>query len=92
MTPDAAMYSSASMLVRCSTCADHTSFVMCVLSSAALRWSRVATEGTPPGARDGHSACVVGKNMYIFGGYVALVSCVNYLCLDEARVISFFVG
>lgn len=27
-----------------------------------------------PGARDGHSACVLAKSMFIFGGYEQLVS------------------
>lgn len=31
--------------------------------------------GTVPGARDGHSACVLGKIMYIFGGYEQLADC-----------------
>jgi N-acetylneuraminic acid mutarotase len=25
--------------------------------------------GNLPGARDGHSACIVGHKMYIFGGF-----------------------
>ena len=33
------------------------------------KWSIVSTKGTRPGARDGHSACVINKKMYIFGGY-----------------------
>lgn len=33
------------------------------------RWRRILTEGEIPGARDGHSACVVADKMYIFGGY-----------------------
>lgn len=32
-------------------------------------WSRIAVAGDVPGARDGHSSCVVGDKMYIFGGY-----------------------
>lgn len=34
-----------------------------------LRWSAPETHGCGPGARDGHSACVVGDKMYIFGGF-----------------------
>lgn len=33
------------------------------------KWSVIATKGTRPGARDGHSACVIDKKMYIYGGY-----------------------
>ena len=33
------------------------------------RWSRPVVSGTLPGARDGHSACVINSSMYIFGGY-----------------------
>jgi len=32
-------------------------------------WSRPASNGYLPGARDGHSACVIRDAMYIFGGY-----------------------
>uniref|UniRef100_A0A671KKD6 Kelch domain containing 3 n=1 Tax=Sinocyclocheilus anshuiensis TaxID=1608454 RepID=A0A671KKD6_9TELE len=37
------------------------------------RWFTPKISGTVPGARDGHSACVLGKAMYIFGGYEQLV-------------------
>ena len=37
------------------------------------KWSTPRVAGTVPGARDGHSACVLGKTMYIFGGYEQLV-------------------
>ncbi|MBN3275924.1 KLDC3 protein, partial [Polyodon spathula] len=39
------------------------------------RWFTPKITGTVPGARDGHSACVLGKCMYIFGGYEQLVDC-----------------
>lgn len=26
-------------------------------------------QGKPPAARDGHTACVIGSRIYIFGGY-----------------------
>ena len=32
-------------------------------------WSRPKVSGDIPGARDGHSACVINSCMYIFGGY-----------------------
>lgn len=37
------------------------------------RWFTPKISGTVPGARDGHSACILGKAMYIFGGYEQLV-------------------
>lgn len=37
------------------------------------RWFTPKTSGAVPGARDGHSACVLLKSMYIFGGYEQLV-------------------
>lgn len=43
-------------------------------SSDIHKWSTPRVSGTVPGARDGHSACVLGKTMYIFGGYEQLVS------------------
>ncbi|XP_036269611.1 kelch domain-containing protein 3 isoform X2 [Pipistrellus kuhlii] len=39
------------------------------------KWSTPRVLGTVPGARDGHSACVLGKTMYIFGGYEQLADC-----------------
>lgn len=34
-----------------------------------MTWSRPAVTGAIPGARDGHSACVMENRMYVFGGY-----------------------
>ncbi|ELT93982.1 hypothetical protein CAPTEDRAFT_2628 [Capitella teleta] len=45
--------------------------VLYCFNTATLKWSRCTTYGLVPGARDGHSACVLGNLMYIFGGYVA---------------------
>ncbi|TTU93293.1 Kelch domain-containing protein 3 [Bagarius yarrelli] len=39
------------------------------------RWWTPKVTGTIPGARDGHSACVHNKDMYIFGGYEQLADC-----------------
>nr|XP_035151555.1 kelch domain-containing protein 3 isoform X1 [Callithrix jacchus]XP_035151556.1 kelch domain-containing protein 3 isoform X1 [Callithrix jacchus] len=39
------------------------------------KWFTPRVSGTVPGARDGHSACVLGKIMYIFGGYEQLADC-----------------
>ena len=33
------------------------------------RWMIIEATGNVPGARDGHSACVIQNKMYIFGGY-----------------------
>lgn len=32
-------------------------------------WSRPRVYGKIPGARDGHSACIIDNRMYVFGGY-----------------------
>ncbi len=37
--------------------------------AATFKWSRPTVNGNIPGARDGHSACVINGKMYIFGGY-----------------------
>ncbi|XP_061817030.1 kelch domain-containing protein 3 isoform X2 [Nerophis lumbriciformis] len=39
------------------------------------KWFTPKVSGTVPGARDGHSACVMLKAMYIFGGYEQLADC-----------------
>ncbi|XP_038654794.1 ribosomal RNA processing protein 36 homolog [Scyliorhinus canicula] len=36
-------------------------------------WSTPKVHGSIPGARDGHSACALGKCLFIFGGYEQLV-------------------
>ena len=41
---------------------------------ACYQWKRPRTHGVTPGARDGHSACVINNKMYIFGGYEEEVS------------------
>jgi hypothetical protein len=41
--------------------------------------------GAVPGARDGHSACVLGKIMYIFGGYEQLVSLEKNLFYNKRK-------
>lgn len=46
-------------------------------STDTHRWFTPKISGTVPGARDGHSACVLGKAMYIFGGYEQLVSLIT---------------
>ena len=40
-----------------------------VFDTQSYKWSRPKVTGDVPAARDGHSSCVIGDNMYIFGGY-----------------------
>lgn len=37
-----------------------------------LEWSTPSVTGMVPYAKDGHSACLIGKKMYIFGGFTYL--------------------
>uniref|UniRef100_A0A8C7AY75 Kelch domain containing 3 n=2 Tax=Caniformia TaxID=379584 RepID=A0A8C7AY75_NEOVI len=46
-----------------------------IFNADTHKWSTPRVSGTVPGARDGHSACVLGKTMYIFGGYEQLADC-----------------
>ncbi|KAF2981046.1 hypothetical protein EK904_002236, partial [Melospiza melodia maxima] len=39
------------------------------------KWFTPKVSGMVPGARDGHSACVLAKSMFIFGGYEQLADC-----------------
>lgn len=32
-------------------------------------WSFVEVTGLPPPPRDGHTACMIGNQMYVFGGF-----------------------
>lgn len=48
---------------------DYQSQFFCSWLPDRKKWSVIATKGTRPGARDGHSACVIDKKMYIYGGY-----------------------
>ena len=47
----------------------HNPIGLSLILAGKKKWSIVQTKGTRPGARDGHSACVINKKMYIFGGY-----------------------
>ena len=40
-----------------------------ILFLESISWSKPPVKGKPPAARDGHTACVVGSRIYIFGGY-----------------------
>ena len=36
------------------------------------KWSKPEVKGNIPDARDGHSACVINRCMYIFAGYLEI--------------------
>ena len=40
-----------------------------VFDTQTYKWDRPIVSGDIPAARDGHSSCVIGDSMYIFGGY-----------------------
>ena len=42
--------------------------------TASKRWNRPPVSGDIPGARDGHSCCVIRDKMFVFGGYEEGVS------------------
>nr|CAD7588620.1 unnamed protein product [Timema genevievae] len=44
--------------------------VLYCLDTVTLKWSIPQVYGKVPGARDGHSACIIDHFMYIFGGFV----------------------
>ena len=56
---------------------------MCAITAVCLPvvgtrfWTCPSTCGDRPGARDGHSACILNDRMFIFGGYVEDVSAYN---------------
>jgi len=39
------------------------------LNSETLKWSIPNVFGSKPVPKDGHSACIIGNCMYIFGGF-----------------------
>ncbi|XP_052767382.1 kelch domain-containing protein 3-like [Mya arenaria] len=43
--------------------------ILFMFNTLSSSWSRVEVNGDIPGARDGHSACIINDKMYIFGGY-----------------------
>ncbi|XP_071439603.1 kelch domain-containing protein 3 isoform X1 [Hetaerina americana] len=43
--------------------------VLFCFHTKTLKWSCPKVHGIIPGARDGHSACVIRHSMYIFGGF-----------------------
>nr|CAD7572769.1 unnamed protein product [Timema californicum] len=44
--------------------------ILYCLDTVTLKWSIPQVCGQVPGARDGHSACIIDHCMYIFGGFV----------------------
>jgi hypothetical protein len=58
--------------------------VLFCFDTKTLEWETPEVSGNLPGARDGHSACIVGSYMYIFGGFEEVIdqfSC-DVHCLD----------
>lgn len=47
----------------------HLNNILLLLIIADLKWTLIRATGCIPGARDGHSACVIGNRMYVFGGF-----------------------
>ncbi len=43
--------------------------VLYQFDTKTYKWSKPAVRGQIPAERDGHSACIIGDHMYIFGGY-----------------------
>lgn len=43
--------------------------ILFCFNTKTQQWERPEVSGNLPGARDGHSACIVGHKMYIFGGF-----------------------
>lgn len=49
--------------------------VLYIFHTGTEQWATPRVTGQVPGARDGHSACVMEKTMYVFGGYEQLADC-----------------
>lgn len=43
--------------------------ILFCFDTQTLRWSKPEVTGSVPGIRDGHSACITGHYMYVFGGF-----------------------
>lgn len=43
--------------------------ILFCFNTKTLNWSRPEVQGSKPLARDGHSACLDGHYMYLFGGF-----------------------
>lgn len=58
--------------------------ILFCFDTRTCEWETPSVTGNLPGARDGHSACIVGSRMYIFGGFEEVIdqfSC-DVHCLD----------
>lgn len=51
-------------------------------------WSRVASVGVPPAAREGHAAVEVGNRIYIIGGCVQEIRCFNDVHIFDTESLS----
>ncbi|KAG9472823.1 hypothetical protein GDO78_016755 [Eleutherodactylus coqui] len=49
--------------------------VLYTFHTGTEQWTTPGVSGHVPGARDGHSACVLERNMYVFGGFEQLADC-----------------
>lgn len=47
--------------------------VLYCFDTATMEWTAPKVSGVIPGARDGHSACVIGHHMYTFGGFEEII-------------------
>jgi hypothetical protein len=43
--------------------------ILFCFDTKTLNWETPETYGNIPGARDGHSAVIVGSKMFLFGGF-----------------------
>lgn len=43
--------------------------ILFCFNTKTLKWSKPTVTGLLPGARDGHTACIINQFMYIFGGF-----------------------
>lgn len=55
-------------------------------TTASLKWRRVVTHGPPPSGRNYHTASVIGKKIYVFGGFG------NNVWLNDMHVFDTEVG
>mmetsp|Transcript_92546 Transcript_92546/g.160408 ORF Transcript_92546/g.160408 Transcript_92546/m.160408 type:complete len:524 (-) Transcript_92546:398-1969(-) len=56
----------------------------------SIRWRTPYLDGTPPPARNTHTASVLGDKVYIFGGWDRKTCFQDLYCLDFATVIQHF--
>jgi len=59
-----------------------------MMLTVSKRWSRPPVSGDIPGARDGHSACVIRDKFLVFGGFEEGVS--SKLCLCTVHTFGDF--